>query len=217
MIPVYLRKDWHRDAGWRASLKGQTAGYVSRKPAAVRISRVTRCALAVSGHRVADTHRTPFNVLHLVGPVPVTDFLLSRVPITNVDRILPPKHSVLNIETQDSKLFCRCKATNKMQINEHPSSQPLLWSLLKCKRVSVCPLCWCRNMAAQMWRTVSGNYTLMKTFHENDFPFCPHLPPNPKHWTFNIRTSPKPIWDEIKQQILILKQLEQEDIQQICL
>lgn len=153
MIPVYLRKDWHRDAGWRASLKGQTAGYVSRKPAAVRISRVTRCALTVSGHRIADTHRTPFNVLHLVGPVPVTDFLLSWVPIANVDRILPPKN---NSVPQDSKLFCRCKATNKMQINEHPSSQPLLRWLLKCKRASVCPLCWCRNTAGQMWRTLSS-------------------------------------------------------------
>lgn len=69
-------------------LEGQTARYVSRKAAAVRISRVTRCALAVSGHGVADTHRTPFNVFHLVGPVPVTDLLFRPVIIADVDRIL---------------------------------------------------------------------------------------------------------------------------------
>lgn len=76
---------WNRR---KVASKGQTAGYVSRKAAAVRISWVTRRALAVSGHGIADTHRTPFNVFHLIGPVPVTDLLFIIIIIADVDRNL---------------------------------------------------------------------------------------------------------------------------------
>lgn len=94
---------------WRLSLEGQTAGYVSRKTAAVRASRVTGGALAVSGHGVADSLRTPFDMFHLVGPVPVADLLLGPVVGADVDRILssaPTHHSAeLNIYSKYKVVF----------------------------------------------------------------------------------------------------------------
>lgn len=75
--------------------KGHAAWYVSVEAAAVCIPCVTRGALAAGSHGVADPHRTPLDVFHLVGPVAVTDRLLRPVIIADVDRILssPPRNT----------------------------------------------------------------------------------------------------------------------------
>lgn len=78
------------------SLRGQTGGYVSRKPPAVRVSCITYSTLAVSGHWVGDTHWTSFNVCHLIGPVPVTDPLFSPIIMADVDRILSSTPNTFN-------------------------------------------------------------------------------------------------------------------------
>lgn len=70
--------------------KGRAARYVSVEAAAVCIPCVTRGALAAGSHGVADSDRTPLDVLHLIGPVPITDRLLRPVIIADVDRILSP-------------------------------------------------------------------------------------------------------------------------------
>lgn len=78
---------------WRTNeglSKGQAAGYVSVEATAVRISWVTRGALAAGRHGVADAHRTPLDVLHLVGPVAITHRLLRPVIVADVDGILSP-------------------------------------------------------------------------------------------------------------------------------
>lgn len=69
-------------------LKGQTAGYVSRKAPTVHVSWVTCGTLAVPGHGVSDAHWTSFNVFHLIRPVPITDLLFGPVIMADVDRIL---------------------------------------------------------------------------------------------------------------------------------
>lgn len=73
------------------SLKGQTAGYVSRKASAVCVSWVTAGTLAVPGHRVGDTHWTSWKVFHLIGPVPVTALLFRPVLGAVEEGILSPK------------------------------------------------------------------------------------------------------------------------------
>lgn len=68
--------------------KGHAAWYVSVEAAAVCIMRVTRGALAAGSHRVADSHWTPLDVFHLIGPVAITDRLLRPVIIADVDGVL---------------------------------------------------------------------------------------------------------------------------------
>lgn len=45
--------------------------------------------VAALGHWVGDAHRTPVNMCHLVGPVPVADVLFRWVDMVVVDGILP--------------------------------------------------------------------------------------------------------------------------------